>query len=289
MYSTIYKCIFISIILYSLSSCSSHSTKENAINSDSIAFNALTIKDSVFINAEHPSEGKYRFKLNAVYPSHYKDSVLTNKIIALFSKAVIDLNYNPDSTSIKHLFKSYVKNNINQFSAPSTDGEEECEPFSHEENNAILNYSCEIKISPYFNQNNILCISKEKINYRNNQISTKDNYYYNFNLLTMEQIELNNLFSEEQISQINELLKAALMRQLKVTDEDDLVEIGYFNIDNLMANNNFRIDSKGLTWTFLPLEIACFNVGDVNIFLSYATLEKFIPEDCILHQFTPKK
>ena len=55
--------------------------------------------------------------------------------------------------------------------------------------------------------------------------------------------------------------------------------MGYFNLDNLVANNNFSIGEEGLTWTFGIFDIACYSVGETVITLDYKSLKPYMLEN----------
>ena len=103
--------------------------------------------------------------------------------------------------------------------------------------------------------------------------------YINISLPSMNVLELSSLFPEESISDISDLLKRKLLVQLNVKDEADLIDMGYFNLDNLVANNNFSIGEEGLTWTFGIFDIACYSVGETVITLDYESLKPYMLEN----------
>ena len=67
-----------------------------------------------------------------------------------------------------------------------------------------------------------------------------------------------------------------MLQQLHAKDDTDLIDMGYFNLDNLIANNNFSIGDEGITWTFGIYDIACYSVGETVITLDYETLKPYI-------------
>ena len=75
------------------------------------------------------------------------------------------------------------------------------------------------------------------------------------------------------------LIKATLVKQLKVKNEEEVINLGYFNLDNLKATNNFCISDRGVTWTYVPYEIALLSVGETNVTVSFDDLEMLMQDN----------
>ena len=95
----------------------------------------------------------------------------------------------------------------------------------------------------------------------------------------MERINLTDIFNDKDISIVSDLLKKRLIQQEKVSDQSQLIELGYFNIDNLSASNNFYFTDKGIVFCYEPFEIACYAIGEVEIELDYNVLKPYIRQD----------
>ena len=82
---------------------------------------------------------------------------------------------------------------------------------------------------------------------------------------------------------MSQLLKEKLLKQLNVDDEDALTGLGYFNLDNITANDNFYFDENGVTWNYVTYEIACYSVGETQITLDYDALAGYITPKSVLY------
>ena len=120
---------------------------------------------------------------------------------------------------------------------------------------------------------------KAELAAKNGKVTMSTHRYYNFDLQMMKLIEFSDIFIESSIDDLTSLIKSNLMKQLNVKTEDDVINMGYFNLDNLLANNNFFVGDRGLTWTFATYEIACYSVGETVITLDYETLKPYMLEN----------
>ena len=143
----------------------------------------------------------------------------------------------------------------------------------------MYNYNSRTSIKPVYNKNGIISFCKEEITKKNDKVTMTSHSYINISLPSMNVLELSSLFPEESISDISDLLKRKLLVQLNAKDEADLIDMGYFNLDNLVANNNFSIGEEGITWTFGIFDIACYSVGETVITLDYESLKPYMLEN----------
>lgn len=51
------------------------------------------------------------------------------------------------------------------------------------------------------------------------------------------------------------------MKQLNVSSPDSLLELGYFDTEDIMATENFYLTDTGICWVYNPYEIACYATG----------------------------
>ena len=65
------------------------------------------------------------------------------------------------------------------------------------------------------------------------------------------------------------------------------MELGYFNIDNLSITNNFYLSDSGIVFHYNPLEVACYAIGEVDVLLSYDSIQNFILETSPIVRLIP--
>ena len=57
------------------------------------------------------------------------------------------------------------------------------------------------------------------------------------------------------------------------------LELGFFDTENITANENFYLTDKGICWVFNPYEIACYATGQVHIEVPFKEIEMYmLPE-----------
>ncbi len=150
---------------------------------------------------------------------------------------------------------------------------------------SIMNYQTNVDIKSIYNKNGLASFCRHEVTLRDGMETMSAHNYCNFDLDSLKKIEIFDLFKEDDLQDISELLKRELLVTLNVNDEDSLVNLGYFNLDNITVTDNFYFDENGVTWNYAIYEIACYSVGETNITLSYEKLAPYINDKSYLYKY----
>ena len=80
------------------------------------------------------------------------------------------------------------------------------------------------------------------------------------------------------------MLRQQLLAQNNATGNEQLNDLGYFNVENITVSRNFYFYDKGVTWSFLPNELAVEAVGEPKISSAYSDLEPSLCENSIIER-----
>lgn len=114
------------------------------------------------------------------------------------------------------------------------------------------------------------------------QISSRDSKRESDTITTYRNVVINietgntltetDIFVPEYRSPLSHLITLKLMEQNKVQKAEALEEMGYFGIMDITTNNNFYVDSDGITYIFNPGECSAVILGEIRIPFSYDEL-----------------
>ncbi len=146
----------------------------------------------------------------------------------------------------------------------------------------VKSYTDNITITVSFNKYNIVTFSKVEVVKKDDKVTSVTHKYFNFDLETMTLIDLNNLFREECNSVLCNNIKSQLMKDNNVSSEEQLSELGFYNIDNLSVTHNFSFGNNGITWTYLPNELSVETLGEPTVTLDYEALIPYASEKSVI-------
>ena len=98
----------------------------------------------------------------------------------------------------------------------------------------------------------------------------------NYNLMTGDAVNEQDLFIDDYYEQLKTLLLEALIAQ---TDEaetrKDLRRLGY-SVADVVPNENFYVTDEGITYVYNPYEIAPYAIGCIQISLSWDSIRHLL-------------
>lgn len=273
---------FISVmILVALNSCSGDGDNDSPMNGEVTMATDSVVQTGSF----KKSNGEVcDMKVTVVssFPQSFKDKATIAELQHLFnSNLLLDTT---SSTSVKDAMKHYAQAIVSQ-DMPSSGGEASASSDSLNidvDEIDIDRFEPRIVIKVVYNDNDLITFCKEETISKNGQNTSVSHHYVSFDLQQMKRVTLSDMFSDDSIDKLTAKLKDKLMDDKGASDEDELNDLGYFNLPNLSVNGNFFFTSRGVTWSYDPSVIAVASVGEPTINIDYDDLEPFFCDNSLL-------
>ena len=211
------------------------------------------------------------------YPVSVGENMTVDSLQRLFAAYVLEAG---DSLSLQEAMRQIVANSMHQYDFMQ-------EPVNKDEADesedmATLKYSTSTRVSPIYNKNGVVTFERVDVVEKNDKVTSITHRYYSFDVTTQTYIDVNNLFRDDAIVDVCQLLKQQLLTQNNAKGNEQLNDLGYFNVENISVSRNFYFDDKGVTWSFLPNELAVEAVGEPKITIPYGELEASLCENSII-------
>lgn len=256
-------------LLLILNSCGNKTDNTTAHQCDSLKYNIIAISDSI----KDATGSTIIVNANVALPLNESGD---KDISSVYNKYL--LNLKNDSITGENAVITYVKKILDFYKTPAENIPSELE----DETEKVSKYEINHNITPIFNSCNIFCVMKNTNMKKDGDSTIETNNYFSFNTSNCSRINIMDIIKDEYSTDINNLLKERLMQQEGVTNQSQLIDLGYFNIDNLSINNNFFFKDNKIVFAYEPYEIACLQVGEVCIALEIDELTPYIKENSIL-------
>lgn len=273
---------FISVmILVAFSSCSGDGDNSSSMNGEVTIATDSVVQTGSF----KKSNGEVcDMKVTVVssFPQSFKDQATIAELQHLFnSHLLLDTT---NSTPVKDAMMHYAQAIVSQ-DMPSSGGEASASTDSLNidvDEIDIDRFEPRIVIKVVYNDNDVITFCKEETISKNGQNTSVSHHYVSFDLQQMKRVTLSDMFSDDSIDKLTAKLKDKLMDDKGASDEDELNDLGYFNLPNLSVNGNFFFTSRGVTWSYDSSVIAVAAVGEPTINIDYDDLEPFFCDNSIL-------
>ena len=280
------KNVFTLLILLSVTallfSCSKTRSIKNGDGKPAITVNTKRLSDTSGFTMSNGERCTIASEATIDYPVSTADGAAVDSLQRLFAAYVLESG---DSLSLQDAMQQVVANSMHQYdfmNGPLSDAEQ---AEATEEGLATLKYVTSTRVTPIYNQNGVVTFERVDVVKKNDKVTSVTHRYYNFDVETQTFIDVNRLFRDDAIADVCQLLKQQLLTQNNATGNEQLNDLGYFNVENITVTRNFYFDEKGVTWSYLPNELAVEAVGEPKITIPYADLEPFLCEESIIERF----
>ena len=214
------------------------------------------------------------------FPVGTMDGIPVDSLQRLFAAYVLESG---DSMTLKEAMRQVVTNSMHQydFMQEPMDRNE----VDESEDLATLKYATSTRVTPVYNKNGVVTFERVDVVKKNDKVTSVTHRYYSFDVDTQSYIDLNRIFREDAVADVCQLLKDQLLKQNNATGNEQLNDLGYFNVENITVSRNFYFDDEGMTWSYLPNELAVEAVGEPKITIRYGDLADFLCDDSIIERF----
>ena len=213
------------------------------------------------------------------YPVANAQGAATNvdSLQRLFAAFVLESG---DSLSLQEAMRQVVANSMHQYDFMD-------EPLDDEvtvgdKTSATLQYATSTRITPIYNKNGVVTFERVDVVKKNDKVSSVTHRYYSFDIESMTCIDVNRLFRDDAMADVCQLLKQQLLKQNNATGNEQLNDMGYFNVENITVSRNFYFDDEGVTWSYLPNELAVEAIGEPKISIPYSELSDLLCDNSII-------
>ena len=213
------------------------------------------------------------------YPVKSGSNMPVDTLQRLFAAYVLESG---DSLSMADAMKQVVANSMHQYDFMGEPVSEDEKMEVQESESAILKYATSTRITPIYNKNGAVTFERVDVVKKNDKVTSVTHRYYSFDVETQSFIDLNRLFREDALPDVCQLLRQQLLAQNNATGNEQLNDLGYYNVENISVTRNFYFDDKGVTWSYLPNELAVEAVGEPKITIPYDELKDALCDDSII-------
>ncbi len=264
--------VFVAIML-AMSACKNVASVGSMFSdADTVAMASVAKSDTSWFALTTGGRCDVDASVNISYPAGYKNVESTQKLQHMFVQYVLEL---ADSVSFDDSPEQYLRGMLSQYGISSDEKAEHVE----DDYVSVYRYSNSTDIDAVFNRGNILSFCRSEVIKKNDKVTMSTHRYVNFDLKNMSRIDVSNLFNESVLDNVATLLKEKLKKQNGVDSDDALIDLGYFNLDNLRVTNNFYFKDESVVWSFVPYEISLYSVGETEIELTFDEMSMYLNDN----------
>lgn len=268
------KPFFIALVLLlslNLLSCIQNKSSEN-----NIEFDTLEIDENVFLFSENDTTLPYSdVKFEFTFPVKFKNKEDLSRLQQIFNGTFFnDESY--DSLAPKDALNEYLKNYTaeyrelaDQYRKDKATLENDQMPswywYYHYKTNEVL-----------YNDKYIVSYSVEHSDYTGGAHGSLFVLCSTIDLNKLTTITEEDIFKPNYYQFLTTKIIEKLMEKYEVTEPDQLIGKGFFDINEIAPNNNFWMNNEGIHYVYNQYEIAPYSMGPVEVTIPFEELESII-------------
>ncbi len=249
--------------------------KQGELSDNDIRFDSIRITAVQYLFNDTTKPG-CNLDLQFVFPVDYGKKKILDSIQSQFNRAFFGDDYAqlPPLQAAEKYKSDYLADYKNVEKEYTEDlkrsTEEETPP------RAWYSYYLMGNVKIHFNKDKFLSYVIYTESYRGGAHGAHSYSYYTLNLENGQALKEKDIFSDDFQETLSSIIIDKIAKQNNVATEQDLLDIGYFGVTELVPNGNFMIDDKGISYLYNEYEIAPYVVGAIKVFIPYEELKSII-------------
>jgi hypothetical protein len=130
-----------------------------------------------------------------------------------------------------------------------------------------------------YNQHGILAFQVKQSNKRSGFIAFDSFRNYVIDLQTGTQVTEYDIFNSGYDIALQRIIIASLLEQNGVRAIDELENLGFFGIEEIVPNGNFLLDDNGITYTFNKGEYSVYQINAPVVFIPFGAIRALLRRD----------
>ena len=246
-----------------------------------IKFDNLAIKEQVYLFADNDTTKPFaNVEIDFTYPKNYKSKEDLLKLQKIFIGTFFDdMSY--DSLSPKEALNAYFDKYTNDYRDLGNQYYEDISNLEGDNPPSWYWYQLFKSNKILFEDENILSYSVEHYYYEGGAHGSLSAIYYTIDLNNLTTITEENIFKPNFHHLLTERIVENLMKKYDVTTPEDLLNEGFFDINDIAPNNNFWLNNQGVHYIFNQYEIAPYSMGPIEVTIPYQEIQSIIIPESI--------
>lgn len=263
--------------------------KSNKKTGDSIVFDSVIVARQIPLLETNDTTLPFSdVEIKFTYPIKFGNVEDLESLQKIFIGTFFnDLQY--DSLTPQEAVESYLKNYTEEYKSLSNNFYSDKQRLPEGETPVWYWYQLINTNKILFRNDSLLSYAVEYYDYTGGAHGSYRIMYFNIDLDNIVTISEEDVFVPNYHKTLTDKLVSQLMKQHDVTSTDSLLTLGYFNIEDIIPNNNFWIDNEGLHYSFNQYEIAPYSMGVIDITIPYSEISEILLPKGIISRYILNK
>lgn len=261
------------------------SCKKNAQPTDEILFDSIVFNEKIPLLEKVDSLLPYSdVKITFNYPVKFGKKEELDRLQQIFIGTFFN-NIYLDELSPEDAMKAYISNYEDEYKSLSNTYYSDKSRL--EESNMPMWYWYYLNLSNkvMFQNKKLLSNAVEYSDYTGGAHGSYMITYTNIDLEELVTISEEDIFAPDYQKPLAAIIVKRLMIQNNVNTPEDLLSVGFFDIDDIFPNNNFWLNDEGIHYAFNQYEIAPYVMGVIEVDIPFEDIEALLKSEDTIEKY----
>lgn len=265
------------------------SCKKKAQNSTQITFDSIVVKERIPLLAESDTTLPYSdVDVRFIYPSKFGNKEKLARLQQIFVGTFFG-DVEADSLSPQDAMNEYIAAYTEEYKSLSNNYYSDKKHLSNGDIPQWYWYSMSNENKIVFKNDSLLSYAVQYSDYTGGAHGSHRTTYVNIDLGELTTLSEEDIFLPNYQKPLREIIIKKLMADNNVSAPESLINIGFFDIDEIFPNNNFWLNDEGIHYAYNQYEIAPYSMGVIEVLIPFNELKSILKPDVILGKFFVKK
>lgn len=293
----IFKVLFIIVVLVTgFISCNTNSNNkvgsDNNVRFELISYNKV---HPLVDNLDNPS---CNLDIEVQFPIE-SDKYDLSSLQNIFQNCLLGTDYSGLSfeDAVEKYSSNYVSNyyrdaEVYRTTKPTGESEGEFDDIYHKDGEHVdlpeifYSYYESIINSVVYNKFGIISFQVIQGNNKGGVVSYENVRNYVLNLSTGEFLSEGDIFAAGYDTALRPIIQNCIMQQNDVKTIDDLENLGFFGVEEIIPNKNFMLTEAGIIYTFNKGEYSAYQLPALEILIPYSYVRSILRENSIANKLS---
>ncbi|MFA7492151.1 MAG: RsiV family protein [Proteiniphilum sp.] len=240
-------------------------------------------------------------EVDFIYPIS-SDKMNLDRLQQFFIRNTFGASY--DTLSTSEAIQAYTRNYIENYTADAKTYRESADEIRELDNlisgvnisdseyyteDFFYSYYESLSDSIVYNYHGILSFQVKQSNNKGGAASYDSYRNYVLNLNTGKQVAENDIFNDGYDKVLQRLIIASLLEQSNAESVEELEDLGFFGVGEIVANQNFLLNDKGVIYTYNKGEYSAYQLDAPQVFIPYEMIFSLLRENSVASKLADLK
>ena len=265
------------------------SCKKTASESNKIDFNSIVVVKKIPMLVENDTTLPFAdVEIDFTYPVKFRNEEDLARLQQIFLGTFFGERVY-DSMTPEQAVDNYLTNYTEEYTSLSNSYYEDKARLGANDTPQWYWYNMSNSNKILFQNDSLLAYAVEFSDYTGGAHGSYRVTYTNIDLNDLVTLSEEDIFKPDYYKPLTDKIVNALMKKFDAPVPDSLLMHGFFTVEDIVPNNNFWLDDKGIHYAYNQYEIAPYAMGVIEVSVPYSDLQDILIPDGIVSRFFLKE